>query len=91
MVPSEEDRAKIDQWVAEAPETRVVETTRNGSRWTTQAIEDGDILYEETDFGDEPLLDLIAAWCVRQTKKPEARPPVKAGASQLEPRARKQR
>ena len=61
IVPSEEDRAKIDQWVAEAPETRVVETTRTGSRWTTHAIDDGDIVYEETDFGDEPLLHLIAA------------------------------
>jgi hypothetical protein len=90
-VPSEEDRARIDQWVAEAPETRVVETTRTGSRWTTHAIEDGDILFEETDFGDEPLLHLIAAWCSRQTKKVEARPPVKTGVRQIEPRVRRQR
>lgn len=81
-MPSEEDRAKIDQWVAEAPDTRVVETNQSGSRWITHAIEDGEILYEETDFGDEPLLHLLAGWCSRQTKRLEARPPVKTGVWQ---------
>ena len=76
---SDETRAKIDRWIAIAPDTRVVETTRTAGRQTTQALEDGEVRYEETEFGsDEPELELLAGWCERQAKKAEPRPPVKA-------------
>jgi len=89
-VPTDENRAKIDEWVAAASDSRVVETTRQGDRWTTQALEDGEVRYEETDFGgDEPLLDLLAAWCARQTRKVEPRPPAKTSGGAFEHPARK--
>jgi hypothetical protein len=62
-VPTDENRTKIDLWVALAPDTRVVETTQAGDRWTTQALEDGEVRYEETEFGaDEPELNQLAGW-----------------------------
>jgi hypothetical protein len=66
-----------------------VETTQNGNRWTTQALEDGEVRYEETDFGsDEPELNLLDAWCARQSKKVEPRPPVKTSGTPISPRVR---
>jgi hypothetical protein len=69
-----------------------VETTRNGGRWETQALEDGDVMYEETDFGaDEPELNLLAAWCERQAKRVEPRPPVKTSGAPISARVLKNR
>jgi len=83
-MPTDENRAKVDQWIAVAPDNRVVETRRNRDRWETQALEDGDVVYEETDFGtDEPELNLLAAWCERQGKRAEPRPPVKTTGAVL--------
>jgi hypothetical protein len=56
MVPTDENRARIDAWVAIAPVSRIVETTKSGGIRTTQALEDGEVRYEETDFGtNEPV------------------------------------
>jgi hypothetical protein len=89
-VPSDENRAKIDRWIAAPPDSRVVETTHSGDRWTTRALEDGHVRYEETDFGgDEPELNLIAQWCQRQAKQAEPRPPVKTSGVPLPKLARK--
>jgi hypothetical protein len=91
-VPTDENRTKIDLWVAVAPDTRVVETTRAGDSWTTQALEDGEIRYEETESGaDEPELNQLAGWCERQAKKVEPRPPVKTSAAPLPDLARRQK
>jgi hypothetical protein len=80
-VPSAENRAKIDAWVGAAPDNRVVETVQRGDRWTTQALEDGEVRYEETEFGlDEPELNLLTAWCDRQMKA-APRPPVKTSGA----------
>jgi hypothetical protein len=77
-VPTDENRARIDAWVAAAPDTRVVESTQAGTRWTSQALEDGQVRYEETEIGrDEAELNLLARWCQRQVKPVDARPPVK--------------
>jgi len=70
--------AKIDRWIEVAPDTRLIETTPTGNGWTAQALEDGEVRYEETEFGgDEPELNLLAGWCERQAKKVDPRPPVK--------------
>ena len=83
-MPTDENRAKIDEWIAAAPDNRVVETAQLVDRWTTQALEDGEVRYEETEFGrDEPELDLIARWCDQQTKKVEPRPPAKTSGALL--------
>ena len=83
-MPTDETRAKIDLWIAVSPDTRLVETTRNGDRWTTQALEDGEMRYEETELGaDEPELELLAGWCERQAKKVDPRPPVKTSGVPL--------
>jgi hypothetical protein len=77
-VPTDQDRKLIDEWIAVAPDTRVVESTQAGDRWTTQAIEDGEVRYEETQFeADVPEMRLLARWCERQAKQVEPRPPVK--------------
>jgi hypothetical protein len=77
-VPTDENRARIDEWIAAAPDSRVVETDRQGERWTTKALEDGEVRYEETEFGrDVPELNLLARWCERQVLKVEPRPPAK--------------
>lgn len=53
-------------------------------------VEDGDVRYEETEFGrDEPELGLIARWCERQTKKVEPRPPAKTSGVPFPDLARK--
>jgi hypothetical protein len=71
-------------------DTRVVETTQAGDRWTTQALEDGEVRYEEIEFGgDEPELNLLARWCERQAKIVEPRPPVKTSGLPLSDLARK--
>jgi hypothetical protein len=76
-VASEENRKRIDAWVALAPDSRVIETEQDGERWTTQALEYGQVRYEEVHFGfDEPELNLLADWCGRQMKV-EPKPPVK--------------
>jgi hypothetical protein len=91
-VPTDENRTKIDLWVAIAPDTRVVETTRAGDRWTTQALEDGEVRYEETEFGaDEPELNQLAGWCAGQARKVEPRPPVKTSAAALAHVVRRQK
>jgi hypothetical protein len=73
----ESNRAKIDRWIAGAPDFRIVESNPTHHGWESVAREDGEIVYEELDVGtEEPLLDLMAAWCERQTKI-EPRPPVK--------------
>lgn len=80
-MPTDENRRLVDAWIALAPDTRVVETTHSGDRWTTQAVEDGEVRYEETELGaDEPELNLLAGWCARQAKRVEPRPPVKVSA-----------
>ena len=76
IVATDENPALIDAWVALAPDNRVIETTQQGARWTTQALEDGEVRYEETELGDEPELNLLARWCDRQAKS-EPKPPVK--------------
>ncbi len=87
---TDETRAKIDAWVSAAPDSRVVETTREGDRWTTQALEDGEVRYEETDIGgDEPTLELLAAWCQRQGLGAAPRPPAKTTGEPVETLARK--
>jgi hypothetical protein len=91
-VPTDENRMKIDLWVAISPDTRVVETTHAGERWTTQALEDGEIRYEEIEFGaDEPELNQLAGWCERQAKKVEPRPPVKTSGVPLSDLPRRQK
>jgi hypothetical protein len=89
-VPSDENRSKIDAWIALAPDSRVIETAQSGDRWVTQALEDGQVRYEETDFGaDEPELNLLARWCARQTAKVEPRPPAKTTGAPAVGSARK--
>jgi len=88
-VPTDENRTKIDLWIAAAPDTRV-ETTLARDRCTTQALEDGEVRYEETEFGtDEPELNLLARWCEREAKKIDARPLAKASPVPLSGLARK--
>jgi len=88
---ADQNRAKIDAWIAVARETRIVETTRAGNGWTTQALEDGEVRYQETEFGaDEPELNLLAEWCERRAKRIDARPPVKTSGVPLSGLPRKQ-
>lgn len=90
-VPTDDTRTKIDIWIAAAPDTRIVETKQTSDRWTTQALEDGEVRYEETEFGaDEPELNLLARWCERQATKVGPRPPVKTVGGPLSDLARKQ-
>lgn len=77
IMPTDQDREKIDAWVAVSPDTRVIETTRAGERWESRALENGEVRYEEVDLGgDEPALRLLARWCGRQLEL-VPRPPVK--------------
>ena len=88
---TDETRTKIDLWIAVAPENRIVETAHAGERWTTQALEDGEVRFEEIEFGsDDPELNLLASWCEREAKKVEPRPPVKTSGVPLADLARKQ-
>ena len=91
-MPTDENRARIDLWVAVAPDTRIVETTQAGHRWTTQALEDGEVRFEEIEFGaDEPELTLLAQWCEKQATRVEPRPPVKTSGVPLPDVARGRR
>ena len=79
---SDANREKIDLWIAGAPELRRVESTETHRGWESVASEDGETVFEELDSGaDEPLLELMAAWCERQTNKGAARPPVKTSGA----------
>lgn len=77
-------KAKIEQWIEEAPEFRRVESEPLAQdAWESRALEDGQVVYEEVELDtDEPTLYKLAAWCERQLKI-EPRPPVKAGAPPL--------
>jgi hypothetical protein len=74
------DRAKIDRWIAEAPDFRKVETEPLANdAWESRALEDGQIVFEEVEVdADTPILRRLAAWCEQQTK-PLVKPPVKTG------------
>jgi hypothetical protein len=79
---SDSNREKIDGWIAGAPDLRRVESTQIHCGWESIATEDGEHVYEEVDIDtDEPILNLLAAWCERQTKKLEPRPPVKTSGA----------
>jgi hypothetical protein len=84
------NRAKIDDWINEAPEFRQVETEPLASdAWEIRAIEDGQIVFEDAEVDtDEPVLHRLATWCEQHTKGP-VRPPVKArGAHERVPQRR---
>jgi hypothetical protein len=73
------NRAKIDDWINEAPEFRKVETEPLANdAWEIRALEDGQIVFEDAEVDtDEPVLHRLASWCERHTKL-SAKPPVKA-------------
>lgn len=85
-------KAKIQRWIDQAPEFRRVESEPLSSdAWESKAIEDGQVVYEEIELDtDEPVLYRLAAWC-EQHSKIDPRPPVKAGAPDIGPRAIAQR
>jgi hypothetical protein len=90
MVIAPSNRAKIDNWINEAPEFRTVETEPLANdAWESRAIEDGQIVFEEVEVdADEPVLHRLASWCEQHTKIP-AKPLVKAGtAAERLPRRR---
>ena len=74
------DRARIDGWIAEAPDFRKVETEPLANdAWESRAMEDGQVVFEEVEVDvDTPILRRLAAWCEQQTKR-VVKPPVKAG------------
>ena len=74
-------KAKIEQWIAESPEFRRVESEPlSQDAWETKALEDGQVVFEEVELDtDEPVLYKLARWCEQHTKL-ELRPPVKANA-----------
>jgi hypothetical protein len=76
------NRAKIDNWINEAPEFRKVETEPLANdAFEIRALEDGQIVFEDAEVDtDEPVLRRLANWCEQHTKLP-AKPPVKAGAA----------
>ena len=80
MVIAPANRAKIDNWINEAPEFRKVETEPLANdAWESRAVEDGQIVFEEVEVDeDQPALHRLAAWCEQHTKT-VAKPPVKAG------------
>ena len=90
MVLAPSIRAKIDDWINEAPEFRKIETEPLASdAWEIRALEDGQIVFEDAEVDtDEPILYRLAAWCEQHTK-PSAKPPVKARASSDHPRLRR--
>lgn len=79
MVIAPSNRAKIDNWINEAPEYRKVETEPLANdAWESRAVEDGQIVFEEVEVdADEPVLHRLAHWCEQHTKN-VAKPPVKA-------------
>jgi hypothetical protein len=80
------NRAKIDNWINEAPEIRTVETEPLANdAFEIRAIEDGRIVFEDAEVDtDEPILRRLANWCEQHTKA-SAKPPVKAGAARETP------
>ena len=76
------NRAKIDNWINEAPELRKVEVEPLANdAWEIRVTEDGQVVFENAEVDtDEPLLRRVANWCEQHTKHP-AKPPVKAGAA----------
>jgi len=74
-------KAKIDQWIEEAPEFRRIESEPLAQDvWETRAVEDGQVVFEEVELDtDEPVLYKLATWC-EQHMRLEPRPPVKASA-----------
>jgi hypothetical protein len=78
MVIAPSNRAKIDNWINEAPEYRKVETEPLANdAWESRAVEDGQIVFEEVEVdADEPVLHRLAQWCEQHTKN-VAKPPVK--------------
>lgn len=82
-------KAKIEQWIEEAPEFRRVESEPLAQdAWESKALEDGQVVFEEVELDtDEPTLYKLAAWCERQLKV-APRPPVKTSAAPLPDSAR---
>ena len=82
MVIDPKNRAKIDNWVNEAPEFRKVEVEPLASdAWEIRVIEDGQIVFANAEVDtDEPLLRRAANWCEQHSKLP-VKPPVKAGGA----------
>ncbi len=81
------NRARIDNWINEAPEFRTVETEPLANdAWESRALEDGQIVFEEVEVdADTPIMRRLAAWCEEHTKPP-VKPIVKAGiAPEREP------
>lgn len=84
------NRAKIENWINEAPEFRRVETEPLANdAFEIRAIEDGQIVFEDAEVDtDEPILRRLADWCEQHMKRP-ARPPVKAGTASEPPSLRR--
>ena len=84
------NRAKIDNWINEAPEFRKVETEPLANdAWESRAIEDGQIVFEEVEVDvDLPMLRKLADWCAEHTKIP-VKPPVKARVENERPPLRR--
>lgn len=85
MVIAPSIRAKIDDWINEAPEFRRVETEALASdAWEIRAIEDGQVVFADAEVDtDAPLFYRLATWCERHTLA-RPKPPVKARGT-LEP------
>lgn len=76
------NRAKIDNWINEAPEFRKVETEPLANdAFEIRAMEDGKIVFEDAEVDtDEPTLRRVANWCEQHTKS-SVKPLVKAGVA----------
>ena len=76
------NRAKIDDWINEAPEFRRVETEPLANdAWEIRAIEDGQVVFADAEVDtDVPTLHRVASWCEQHTQRP-IKAPVKAGAA----------
>jgi hypothetical protein len=74
------NRAKIDDWINEAPEFRKVEIEPLANdAWEIRAVEDGQPVFEDAEVDtDEPVLRRLAAWCEQHTKV-SPKPLAKAG------------
>jgi hypothetical protein len=83
-------RAKIDDWINEAPEFRKVECEPLANdAWESRALEDGRIVFEEVDLDtDEPILRRLAAWCEEHTQA-SAKPLAKTSGAPQTTRARR--
>jgi hypothetical protein len=90
MVIAPANRAKIENWINEAPELRRVETEPLANdAFEIRALEDGQIVFQDAEVDtDEPILRRLANWCEQHTK-PSAKPLVKAGVTpELPPQRR---